>query len=54
MIPTAASVTTSDDPPKLTSGSGIPVIGSNPVTAAMLMTACDMIIAVSPADSSLP
>jgi hypothetical protein len=54
MIPIADSVTISDDPPKLTNGSGMPVIGRSPVTAAMLMTACERIIDVSPAASSLP
>ena len=38
-MPIAASVTSRAEPPKLTSGSGMPVIGSRPTTAPMLMTA---------------
>lgn len=43
-----------DDPPELTSGIGIPVTGSSPVTAPMLMTACVTSIAVSPPASTRP
>jgi hypothetical protein len=46
--PTHVVVTSIDDPPALTNGSGLPVTGINPVTAAMFMNACRPIIAVSP------
>ena len=36
-------VTSTDDSPSETSGSGIPVIGSRPTTAPMLTTACKTI-----------
>ena len=48
----AAMVTTSEEPPKETNGSGTPVTGSMPMTAPMLMTACPTIHAVMPAASS--
>ena len=49
-----ASVSVSDEPPALTSGSGMPVIGIRPVTAAMFMIACTTIMAVSPPASMRP
>ena len=48
MIPIHSIVNVSEDPPKLTKGMGMPVTGMRPVTAAMFMSACVTIIAVSP------
>src|SRR4029077_11722680 len=50
--PIPASVTTSAEPPKETSGSGTPVIGSRPVTAPRLMIVCGPIHDTMPAASS--
>ena len=43
-----------DDPPKLTSGSGVPVTGIRPVTEAMLIAAPVTIITVRPPASRRP
>jgi hypothetical protein len=45
-MPSPASVTSSEDSPADTSGSGTPVIGSTPITAPMFTTACTAIQAV--------
>ena len=45
-------VTISDDRPAETSGSGTPVIGSRPITAPMLTSACSAIQAVAAAAAS--
>ena len=50
----AAMVTTSDDPPNDTNGSGTPVMGSTPTTAPMLTNAWTRIQAVMPVASSMP
>ena len=47
-MPTAARVITSDDPPKEMKGSGMPVTGSTPMTAPMLITAWLVIQVVTP------
>ena len=47
-------VITSDDPPKEMKGSGIPVTGSSPMTAPMLMTAWLVIQHVAATASSAP
>ena len=47
-MPTAARVITSDEPPKEMNGSGMPVTGSTPMTAPMLMTAWLVIQVVTP------
>ena len=47
-IPTAAKLTSSDDPPALMNGSVMPVIGSSTTTTAMLMNACSASQAVMP------
>ena len=47
-MPTAARVITSDEPPKEMNGRGIPVTGSTPITAPMLMTAWLVIHVVTP------
>ena len=49
-----AMVKVMDDPPKLTSGKGIPVTGIRLVTAAMFMMAWIAIIAVNPPATSRP
>ncbi len=38
----------SDDPPKLTRGSGVPLVGMMPITTLMLTSACSATIAVRP------
>ena len=43
-----------EDPPKLTNGIGIPVMGIKLVTAAIFINACTTMIAVTPAANSLP
>lgn len=48
------SVNVIEEPPALTSGSGIPVMGMSPVTAAMFMSAWATTMAVSPPAMSLP
>jgi hypothetical protein len=53
-MPTQASATTRLDPPYETNGSGIPVSGASPITAARLIAACPQTSAVSPAASRLP
>ncbi len=53
-IPTAAKLTTSDDPPSLTNGSGMPVMGISTTTTLMLMSAWKMSQAVTPAASRPP
>jgi hypothetical protein len=45
-MPRATRVTSNDDRPAETSGSGTPVIGRTPITAPMLTTACSTIQAV--------
>jgi hypothetical protein len=47
-MPSAIRVTSSDDRPADTSGSGTPVMGSTPITAPMLTMACITIHAVMP------
>ena len=51
-IPILAKVKTSDVPPNEISGSGMPVIGSIPVTAPILITAWLIIIAPMPPPSN--
>jgi hypothetical protein len=53
-IPTEASSTTRLEPPYDRNGSGIPVSGAIPITAAMLIAACPATRIVSPAASRLP
>ena len=53
-IPTAAKLTSSDDPPALMNGSVMPVIGSSTTTTAMLMNACSVSQAVMPTAISAP
>ena len=45
-IPMPSRQTSSDEPPLLTSGNGIPLVGSSPSTTLMLTNACTAIIAV--------
>jgi hypothetical protein len=47
-IPTAAKLTMSDEPPSLTNGSVMPVMGSRLTTTAMLMKAWKTSQAVMP------
>ena len=47
-------VMTSDDPPKEMKGSGMPVTGSTPMTAPMLITAWLVTQVVTPTASRLP
>jgi len=42
-IPTPASVKSTEDPPALTNGRGIPLVGTAFVTTATLMAACKII-----------
>jgi hypothetical protein len=44
----------SDDPPLLTKGSGIPFVGSRPRTTLMLKNACTATIVVRPSARSEP
>ena len=53
-IPTAAKLTTSDEPPALMNGSVIPVTGRSATTTAMLTKAWKHSQAVIPAASSAP
>ena len=53
-IPTAAKLTTSDEPPALTKGSVMPVMGSRLTTTAMLMKACTSNQPVMPVASRPP
>ena len=53
-IPIANMVSIRDEPPKEISGSGIPVIGSSPTTAPMLISACPTSQAVMAAATSRP
>ena len=53
-IPTAAKLTTSDEPPMLTNGRVMPVIGSSDTTTPMLMKAWSVIQDVMPMASSAP
>ena len=53
-IPTPASSTTRLDPPYERNGSGIPVSGATPITAAMLIAACPAMSVVNPAARRLP
>ena len=53
-MPTATSSTTRLEPPYETNGSGIPVSGASPSTAARLIAAWPQTSAVSPAASRLP
>jgi len=53
-IPTAAKLTTSDEPPALTKGSVMPVMGTSTTTTPMLMKAWNTSQAVMPVASSAP
>ena len=53
-MPTAAKLMISDEPPAETNGSGMPVSGAIPSTAARLMVACPQTSAVRPAARSFP
>ena len=53
-MPTAAKLTTSDDPPALRNGSVMPVIGTSVTTTAMLMNAWMHSQPVMPAASRAP
>ena len=53
-IPTAAKLTTSDEPPALTNGSVMPVMGSRLTTTPMLMKAWTSSQAVIPVASRPP
>src|SRR5205085_10575093 len=53
-MPTAASVTTRDEPPKDTNGSGTPVTGSSPVTAPRFTRVCRPSHPTTPEASSRP
>mgnify|MGYP003694772875 CR=1 FL=1 len=44
----------SDEPPKLTNGSGMPLVGSRPSTTLMLKNAWTTIIAVRPSARNAP
>ena len=44
----------SDDPPKLTNGSGMPLVGSNPSTTLMLKNAWIATMAVRPSARNAP
>ena len=50
-MPTDRSATTRLEPPYDTNGSGIPVSGARPTTAARLIAACPVTSAVMPAAS---
>ena len=50
----AARVTTSDEPPNDTNGSGTPVMGRTPTTAPMLTKAWMRIQLVTPVATSIP
>ena len=53
-IPTAAKLTTSDEPPALTNGRVMPVMGSRLTTTPMLTKACTSSQAVMPVASRPP
>ena len=53
-IPTAAKLTSNDEPPALMKGSVMPVIGSSTTTTPMLMKACRVSQAVMPVAISAP
>ena len=53
-MPTAASSTTRLEPPYERNGSGIPVSGATPITAAMLIAAWPETSTVRPAASRFP
>jgi hypothetical protein len=53
-MPTEASSTTRLEPPYERNGSGIPVSGATPMTAAMLITACPHTSTVIPAARRFP
>jgi hypothetical protein len=53
-MPTERSATTRLEPPYETNGSGIPVSGASPSTAARLIAACPQTSAVMPAASRFP
>ena len=53
-IPTAAKLTTRDEPPALTKGSVMPVIGTSTTTTPMLMNAWKTSQAVMPRASRAP
>ncbi len=53
-MPSAASVVTMLEPPKLTKGSALPANGTRPTMTAMLMKASRVIQSVMPAASSEP
>ncbi len=44
----ASRLMTSDEPPELTKGSGIPLVGINPSTTLIFTNACTATIVVSP------
>jgi hypothetical protein len=52
--PTAASDTSTDDPPYEMNGSGMPFAGSSETTTLILNRACTMIPVISPIPSSIP
>ena len=52
--PTQTMLTSSDEPPELMNGSGLPVTGMIPVTAAMFMNAWNPIVTVSAPASTRP
>ena len=53
-IPTEASSTTRLEPPYETNGSGIPVSGASPITAATFTVACPQTSIVSPTARRFP
>jgi len=53
-MPTAAKLIVSDEPPALTNGSVMPVIGSRATTTPMLMNAWTQSQVVMPAASKAP
>ena len=53
-MPTERSATTRLEPPYETNGSGMPVSGASPSTAARLIAACPQTSAVIPAASRFP
>ena len=54
MTPIDRQVNNMDVPPKLTSGSGCPVVGKSLTETAMLMRACMVIIKPRPMANVLP
>src|SRR5262249_45093450 len=53
-MPVPIMLTSRDDPPKLTNGSGMPLVGSSPSVTLMLKKACTVIIAVMPSARNAP